>query len=228
MRDRRRDAMHVISNVFFGIALGLAAYYSLTSGIGWLEQRELDDAAAPLGAVGTPSPDDYLRPPSRQDPVLDFEGWEDEDRAYWESLENGGVFGRIIIEDIDVDAIVVKGTTRSALQKGPGWIEWTSLPGPEGTCGIAGHRTTYLAPFRRIDELSDGDIIEFYSPYRLYRYEVEESVSVTPDRSDVLDAVDYPRLGLSACHPPYSARYRLVVLARLIEVRRFTETPDSL
>lgn len=81
--------------------------------------------------------------------------------------------------------------------------------------------------FKNIDQLEPGDTIDLYSPYRLYRYEVEESVEVMPDRSDVLNGVGYPRLGLSACHPAYSARYRLVVLARLVEVRRLTETPEA-
>ncbi len=226
MTRRRGDTLHVISNVFFGIALGLAGYYSLTSGIGWMQQRKLDDAAAPLGAIGAGSPQEYVSPSSETGPVLDFDGWDSEDRAYWDGLGADGVFGRLVIERTDTDVIVVKGTTRSALQKGPGWIEWTSLPGPEGTCGIAGHRTTYLAPFRSVDQLVPGDTIDLYSPYRRYRYEVEQSVEVTPDRSDVLGDVGYPRLGLSACHPPYSARYRLVVLARLVEVRRLTDTPE--
>lgn len=221
---RHGTTLHAISNVFFGVAIGLTGYYALTSGIGWLEQRKLDSLAEPLGALGAASTDSLVLPSGG--PTLDFEDWEAEDRAYWDDLEPGGVFGRLVIGRIDVDAIVVNGTARRDLQKGPGFIEWTSMPGPVGTCGIAGHRTTYLAPFRNIDRLVVGDTIDLYSPFRRYRYEVEETVEVTPDQSFVLDAVDYPRLGLSACHPPYSARFRLVVLARLIEVRRLSETPD--
>jgi len=211
------------------MALGLAGYYSLTSGIGWLEQRRLDDAAAPLGAIGAPEPGQYVLPSSEatNGPTLDFDFWKLQDLAYWESLGPGEVWGRIVIPAIDVDAVVVNGTTRADLQKGPGWIDWSSVPGPEGTCGIAGHRTTYGAWFRNIDQLEPGDTIDVYSPYRLYHYEVEETVIVTPDKTDVLDDAGYPRLGLSACHPPFSAKYRIVVLSRLIEVSRLAETPGS-
>lgn len=219
--------MRGVSNLFFGVALGLAGYYSLTTGIGWLEQRELDEAAAPLGAIGAPEPGEYVLPSSEttQGPVLDFDFWKLQDLDYWSGLSDGDVWGRIVIDAIGVDAIVVNGTSRADLQKGPGWIDWSSLPGPEGTVGIAGHRTTYGAWFRNIDQLQPGDTIDLYSSFRLYRYEVEETVIVTPDRGDVLDDVDYPRLGLSACHPPFSARYRIVVLAKLVEARRLTDEP---
>lgn len=215
----RAFILRALSDVFFGLAVGLVAYFLLSDLFGATQQRRLRDAAPALAASEPPS----IEPTATPGPVLDFAGWEREDRAYWKGLREGGVFGRLVIPRMKLDIMVVKGTSRADLKEGPGWIEWTSLPGPEGTCGIAGHRTTYLAPLRAIQKLRSGDTITLYSPFRRYRYRVEKHVQVTPEHTEVLADAGYPRLGLSACHPPYSARYRYVVLARLIEVRRLAD-----
>lgn len=75
-------------------------------------------------------------------------------------------------------------------------------------------------PFGRLDVLAAGDTIDLYSPYRRYRYEVVRTFVVTPDRVEVIAHTEEPMLTLTACHPPYSARQRLIVQARLVDVRR--------
>jgi sortase A len=158
--------------------------------------------------------------PVPTDDPFDWEGWEAEDLAYWEGREEGESLGRLTSEAMDLDAVVVKGTSRSDLMKGPGWITYSNLPGPEGNFGVAGHRTTYGAPFRDIDQLSAGDLITFTSPFRVYTYEVQRVFSVTPDRVDVMLPTDEILLTMSACHPPYSARFRLIVQSELISVQK--------
>src|SRR5690606_14925332 len=111
-------------------------------------------------------------------PMLDFTGWAEQDEPHWRALEPGAVFARIVIPSINLDTLVVNGVSTGDLRRGPGWIDWTDLPGPTGTCGISGHRTTYGAPFARIGELKPGDTIDVYSPYRRYRYEVTRSLVV--------------------------------------------------
>lgn len=209
--------LRAAGNAMLGVALGLVAYYGVTSIAGWLAQRELRAQGSDVAPFISSDPGDLVY---ERGPALDFEGWADEDRAYWESLPEGGVFGRIVIERMDLDTLVVKGVSTADLKRGPGWITWTDLPGPSGTCGISGHRTTYLAPFRRLDELEPGDTIDLFSPYRRYRYRVTRSLVVTPDRVDVVKPRERPSLTLTACHPPFSARYRLAVMADLVEVRR--------
>jgi sortase A len=81
--------------------------------------------------------------------------------------------------------------------------------------GIAGHRTTYGAPFRRIDRLRRGDAIRVVMPYGTFTYRVERRRIVAPTAVWVTDRVGYDRLILSACHPLYSAAQRIVVFARL-------------
>lgn len=218
-------SLHAMGNVMLGFALGILSYYLITDLVARFEQDELRDELRELGAVGSPSPDRLL---GGSPGDLDWEGWEDEDLAYWNSLPDGGVFGLLISEAAGIDSVVLKGTTREILKRGPGWITYSDLPGPEGNVGIAGHRTTYGAPFRRLDDLAAGDTIYFYSPFRRYTYEVVEVFSVTPDRVDVVASTEAPRLTLTACDPPYSARYRLIAWSDLTEVRRLDNGPDGL
>ncbi len=89
------------------------------------------------------------------------------------------------------------------------------LPGVPGTAAIAGHRTTYGAPFRDLDELRPGDAVVVAMPYATFTYRVERTRIVDPSDLSVLARRRYDRLVLSACHPLYSAAERIVVLARL-------------
>lgn len=133
----------------------------------------------------------------------------------------GEPIGRIFIPKIygGKSFVVVQGTDTSSLMKGPGHYPDTPLPGLHGTVGIAGHRTTYLKPFRHIDELRPGDRIVVRMPYASFTYRVELSRVVLPTALGVTRRVDHDRLILSACTPLYSASHRLVVFARLTHVQ---------
>jgi len=136
-------------------------------------------------------------------------------RALQRRLEDGDAMGRIVMPGIGVSDVFVEGTEAGDLRKGPGHYPDTPLPGEHGTVAIAGHRTTYGAPFRKIDELERGDRIELRMPYGRFTYRVERSRIVPPTETSVTDRVDHDRLILSACHPLYSAAKRIVVFARL-------------
>jgi LPXTG-site transpeptidase (sortase) family protein len=209
--------MRAASNLMLGMALGLLSYYALTTLLAWASQEELRAENADVIAFVVDDPEVIE---TASGPALDFAGWPEEDQAFWSTLPEGEAFGRIVIAGIGVDTIVMKGVQPADLRRGPGWIDWSDLPGPTGTCGISGHRTTYGAPFRRIDELEPGDTIDLYSPYRRYRYEVTRTLVVTPDQVEVVASTEAPTLTLTACHPPFSARYRIAVQADLVEVRR--------
>lgn len=216
--SRARLFARAIGNVLLGVSLGIGVYYFATDAVSWLRQGAMREELVTLGAIASPSPDRLFIEPTG-DP-FDFTGWEAEDRAYWDELARGGIFGRLVIERMELDTVVVKGHQRDVLKRGPGWVDYTDYPGPAGNCGISGHRTTYGAPFRRLDELEVGDTIDLLSPYRLYRYEVVTKFRVTPDRVDVLDPTEEPQLTLTACDPPYSARLRLIVQSKLVGVQR--------
>ncbi|MDX6689444.1 MAG: sortase [Solirubrobacteraceae bacterium] len=129
----------------------------------------------------------------------------------------GAAVGRIRIPKIGASYVIVNGTDTGSLRKGPGIYEQTPFPGAPGTTGIAGHRTTYLAPFRHIDRLKPGDRIEVEMPYGRFEYAVQMRRIVPPTEVSVVRRVSYDRLVLSACHPLYSAAKRIVVFARLVQ-----------
>lgn len=139
-------------------------------------------------------------------------------RAFSRGLTAGQPLGRIIAPGMKLDAVFLNGIDTSTLQEGPGHYPDTSLPGQQGTVAIAGHRTTYLAPFREIANMKGGDEITLDMPYGDFTYRVTSTEIVTPDRIDVIDDVGYPQLVLSACHPLYSAAERYIVFARLVEI----------
>jgi sortase A len=128
----------------------------------------------------------------------------------------GRPLGELKIARLHARYVVVQGTRASSLRAGPGHYAGTALPGQPGTVGIAGHRTTYGAPFRHLDALRRGDAITVTMPYGRFVYRVRGLRIVTPQDVSVLQAAaGRPRLTLTACHPLYSAAKRLVVIAEL-------------
>jgi sortase A len=140
-----------------------------------------------------------------------------------EPLE-GDAIAKIDLPTIGKEAYVVEGTDRGTLRKGPGHYPKTPLPGERGTVGIAGHRTTYGAPFRNIDDLSRGDPVTVAMPDGTFVYRVERTRIVKPTALWVTRKVRYDRLILSACHPKYSAAERIVVFAKLVRRERASVT----
>ncbi len=141
-------------------------------------------------------------------------------RRFADQVETGEAIGRIVAPDMDgLDMVFVEGTDSASLENGPGHYPETPLPGEPGTVGIAGHRTTYLAPFRHIDSMEPGDPITLKMPYGIFRYRVQKTDIVDPGDVGIVKAVDYPRLVLSACNPLYSAAQRFIVFAKLIGER---------
>jgi sortase A len=132
----------------------------------------------------------------------------------------GDAIGRISIPAIGVSEFVVEGTDTANLRKGPGHYPDTPLPGERGTAAIAGHRTTYGAPFRRLDDLRRGQRIAVDLPYGRFVYRVERIRIVDDQDLSVLRRVGYNRLVLTACHPLYSAAERVVAFARFVRRER--------
>jgi sortase A len=137
------------------------------------------------------------------------------------SAREGSAVGRLRIPRIGADFALVKGTATADLEKGPGVYSRSeypqiSFPGQGGVTAIAGHRTTFLAPFRHIDELRPGDRIILRMPYGRFAYTVSRRFTVRP--GDVRAAVRPgagTQLVLSSCNPPFSAAERMLVYARL-------------
>ena len=136
-------------------------------------------------------------------------------RALERRTEPGDPVGRIRIPEVGVSKVIVEGTDGGSLRKGPGHYPETPLPGIRGTVAIAGHRTTYGAPFNDLDKLEKQDEVVVEMPYGRFVYDVEKSQIVDPGATWVTDRVGHDRLVLTACHPKYSAAQRIVIFARL-------------
>jgi sortase A len=131
----------------------------------------------------------------------------------------GDALGKLLIPAIGVSEYVVEGTDADNLRKGPGHYPETPLPGQRGTSAIAGHRTTYGAPFRKLDKLDKGDRIIVELPYGTFVYRVERTQIVDDSALWVTRKVGHDRVVLTACHPLYSAEQRIVAFARLTDRR---------
>jgi sortase A len=180
-----------------------------------LQQGKLDDKLAHL---------EDAKPNAVDQRVLSRLGTLDRRLAYAaralnRRTSNGDPLGRIRIRKIGVSFVVVAGTDTASLRLGPGHYPGTPLPGARGTVAIAGHRTTYLAPFRKLNKLSHGDRIEMRMPYGTFTYAVERTRIVAPTALWVTRRTSYDRLILSACNPLYSAAQRIVVFARLVHTQ---------
>jgi LPXTG-site transpeptidase (sortase) family protein len=126
------------------------------------------------------------------------------------------------IPRIELDnKVIVEGVSRDDLRKGPGHVPSTVLPGQPGTFGVSGHRTTYGAPFYRLNELGKGDTITVVTREAIYTYTITRTAIVRPTDTQVLDDVIGPdnkpkaTITLTTCHPRYSARQRLIVFGNL-------------
>jgi sortase A len=129
---------------------------------------------------------------------------------------DGQPVGIIQIPKIGVERAIVQGTSVQDLRMGPGHYPLTPLPGQLGNAAIAGHRTTYGAPFNRLDELAVGDPIVVATTYGTFTYTVSQApFPVSPKQVEVLDTTATASLTLTTCHPKYSARQRLIVKAVL-------------
>lgn len=140
-------------------------------------------------------------------------------RDFQRRLQDGKPLGRIAISRLGVRVIFVQGTNWARdLSKGPGHYEQTSVPGLGKTTAIAGHRTTFGAPFRKIDRLRQGDAIVLELPYGTFRYRVLSHKIVKSNDWSIIRERGFDQLVLSACHPLYSSSHRWVVFAGLAEV----------
>ncbi len=137
-------------------------------------------------------------------------------RGLRSDLDRGAAAGRLRIDRIKANYVLVNGTDTVSLRKGPAIYDDVPFPGAPGTTAIAGPRTTYGAPFRNIDKIRKGDELVVEMRYGTFTYEVEKTRIVKPTALEVIRRVSYDRLVLSACHPLYSAAKRIIVFGRLV------------
>ncbi len=129
----------------------------------------------------------------------------------------GSAVAVLRIPQIELDYVVVEGTDTESLKKGPGHYSGTSYPWEEtGRVGIAGHRTTYGAPFWSLDELRPGSRIVLATEFGIFNYRVTRTAIINPSEDSILDPTKAPTLVLTTCNPRFSAAERLVVFAERV------------
>ena len=133
--------------------------------------------------------------------------------------KTGEPIGKILIPSIGVDVIMLEGTDTGDLREGPGHWPETPFPGQGGNFVVSGHRTTYGAPFRKLDKVQEGDMIDLVLPYGVARYTVSRVIIVYPDQVEEVAQLGREQVSLAACHPLYSAKQRIVVQGELISFK---------
>ena len=145
-----------------------------------------------------------------------------EAKRYRLASEDGDAIARIRIPRLDLNLVVVNGTSVSDLRRGPGRHLETYMPGEHELVYIAGHRTTYGAPFGDVNELKAGDTITLELPYATIAYRVTRHRIVDDNDVSVLESPHHEQLVLQACHPRFFASQRYLVYATPVSVKRRT------
>ncbi|HLB38879.1 MAG TPA: sortase [Actinomycetota bacterium] len=204
---RRRVSGHTVMR-WIGIAclMGAAYFAGYVAWLLWgtgLETQRAQDALRPTTEqwIADPKPPSEAPPPGGARVIP------------------GDAYGVIVIPSIGLDMVVVQGTDYESLKEGPGHYVDTADPWDgAGRVGIAGHRTTYLAPFLDLDAVQIGDTISLHTEYGRYDYEVTANFVLPAETAGrVLEQTADPTLVLTTCNPKYASSQRLIVEANLVD-----------
>jgi len=139
-------------------------------------------------------------------------------RRYRLASRVGDPIGRIEIPRLGLNMILVNGADPGSLRKGPGRDLRSFMPGEGQLVYVAGHRTTFLAPFSHIERLRRGDRVTIELPYATFVYAITSHTIVPADDLAVLRSHGRERLILQACHPRFFASQRYLVYARPVHI----------
>lgn len=174
------------------------------------EQRKLDDELTGLIAERRAGP--RLITPTTKAPTA-VRLVRKEAARFRGSVRDGHAIGRLKVPRLGVNMVVVEGTGSDELKRGPGRDDRTFMPGEGKLVYLAGHRTTYSAPFARIDRLRPGDTITIEMPYGVFVYSVTRHRIVDDQDLSVLRSGSKEEVALQACHPRFFATQRYIVWA---------------
>jgi sortase A len=185
-----------------------------------LEQRGLERGYEERRAAFA----DDLRPPASQTAGAEEPAEDPSERLgelaerYRAALGEGDAVGRLTVPRLGLDIVVVEGTRDDTLRRGPGRYSDLYVPGEGQLVYVAGHRTTYSAPFSRIDDLRPGDEVVLDLPYARFEYEITEHRIVRDTELSVLESQGREVLALQACHPRFFATHRYIAYAEPVRV----------
>jgi sortase A len=196
------------------------------------EQRKLESEYAELVAKAPPPPPAVAPAPTKPGQVKGAQAPVSAPAApdpaaiaaaaatFRKEATTGAAIGRIVVPQLGVNMVFVNGTDTDTLKKGPGLHPTTFMPGEGELVYIAGHRTTYGAPFAKIDRMKPGDRFTLEMPYGTFTYQVTGHTIVDDQDLSVLESNGRERVALQACHPRFFATERYIVWAKPVGVTR--------
>ena len=221
-RDQPRAVRHrilpTLGKLLISLGVGILLFLVWTLwGTGLYTEREQARLGQQLDRAIAQTPDDVQSLDGDSGPPAGFKP------------RPGAPVFRMIVPDIDMEAVVVEGVGTEELKKGPGHYPScrdgfdppfctdfeAAWPGESDRVFLSGHRTTYGAEFHRIDELDKGDDIIIESQWGRFVYSVTRQRIVEPDSRAIVVPGDRPELVLTTCAPKFSAAKRLIVYAEL-------------
>lgn len=180
----------------------------VTAVVNRVEQRELSRSLARSFDRVRPSGRDAAASPAQR-----RRGISRDARAWQLETKRGDAIAKIRIPRLGLAAVVVNGTDSNTLKRGPGRYLGSAMPGQGELVYIAGHRTTYGAPFSRIDDLRKGDRVFLELPYGTFEYAITGHRIVAADELSVLESKGREEIALQACHPRFFATQRYIAYA---------------
>jgi LPXTG-site transpeptidase (sortase) family protein len=247
---RRRSWKYWLANVMILAGVALLAYVPSTWAYTWFQQRDLKnqlEQASPqvTARAADLSATDFIPLQMKSENVeqasaaeaaaaaaaaaeaahrAELDAFRGAAEAYAQAVagKTGTPIGKIIIPSIGLDVVMVEGTGKGDLKIGPGHWPETPFPGEGGNFVVSGHRTTYGAPFFRLNKVAVGDEIDLVLPYAVARYTVTRVIIVYPDEVDTVAQRGREQVSLAACHPLYSAKQRIVVQGDLTGFKLIT------
>jgi len=179
------------------------------------EQRRLESKLDRQFENWKPTPEPVVQPGQPKPPHDDVSR---DARRFRIASDDGDAIARLRVPRLGISLVVINGTNASDLRRGPGRHVETSMPGEGRLVYVAGHRTTYGAPFSNIDQLEPGDTISVELPYGSIEYRVTSHRIVDDNDLSVLESRGHEELVLQACHPRFFASQRYLVYARPVSV----------
>ncbi|HVR12301.1 MAG TPA: class D sortase [Gaiellaceae bacterium] len=208
--------------VGFGVLAWAATVYlwkdPFTTAYTAYEQRKLESSLDRRFETWKPARHPASHATAQPKPKID--DVRSEARRFRLESHEGDAIAKLKIPRIHLDAVVVNGTGTADLRRGPGRHLETYMPGERQLVYIAGHRTTYGAPFGDIDKIRPGDLITASLPYATVTYRVTGHRIVDDNDLSVLKTHHREQLVLQACHPRFFASERYLVYATPISVKR--------
>ena len=221
---------HRLGTLLLVIGIGILAWAAtvylwkdpFTTAYTAYEQRRLESTLDRRFETWKPTRRPVARPAKPTPPPKPANPRDDvrrEARRFRLASADGDAMAKLEIPRLGLDVVVVNGTSSGDLRRGPGRHLDTFMPGERQLVYVAGHRTTYGAPFSNIDRLRKGDTISVDLPYASIQYEVAEHRIVDDNDLSVLKSHGREELVLQACHPRFFASQRYLVYARPVSVQ---------